>query len=89
MQGAENKFAAGRRVSYWQMMLAPPLRFLHCYIVRLGFLDGLVGLQISALTGMSSFVKQLRLWEMEHALPQPDPEAIHQAASASSPRQAA
>ena len=48
---------------------APPLRFLHCYIIRLGFLDGLAGLQISALTGMSSFVKQMRLWELEHAHP--------------------
>lgn len=75
VQGAENKFAAGKRCNYWQMFFAPPLRFLHCYVFRLGFLDGLAGLQISALTGMSSFVKQLRLWELEHALPQPDPEA--------------
>jgi glycosyltransferase involved in cell wall biosynthesis len=74
-QGARNKHAAGLRASYWQMLLAPPLRFLHCYIVRLGFLDGLAGLQISALTGMSSFVKQVRLWEIERAVAQPDPEA--------------
>jgi hypothetical protein len=47
---------------------------LHCYLVRLGFLDGLVGLQISALTGLSSFVKEIRLWELDYARPQPDPE---------------
>ena len=74
VQSAENKHAAGKRASYLRMLLSPPLRFLHCYIFRLGFLDGLAGLQISALTGMSSFVKQIRLWELEHALPQPDPE---------------
>ncbi|REK11410.1 MAG: glycosyltransferase family 2 protein [Planctomycetota bacterium] len=79
VQGAQNKYAAGKRASFWQMLLAPPLRFLHCYIFRLGFLDGLAGLQISALTGMSSFIKQLRLWEMEHRLDQPDPEAEHAA----------
>ena len=56
------------------MLLGPPLRFLHCYLLRLGFLDGLLGLQISALTGMSSFVKEIRLWELQHARLQPDPE---------------
>jgi hypothetical protein len=62
------------------MLLAPPVRFLHCYIVRLGFLDGMAGLQVSALTGMSSFVKQVRLWELDNALVQPDPEEEHRAA---------
>lgn len=75
VQGAKNKHAAGRRASFSHMLFAPPLRFFHCYVFRLGFLDGLAGLQISALTGMSSFVKQLRLWELDHALEQPDPEA--------------
>ncbi|HEX3725138.1 MAG TPA: hypothetical protein VHV08_02805, partial [Pirellulales bacterium] len=74
-QSAHNRHAAGKRASYLRMLLSPPLRFLHCYVIRLGFLDGVAGLQICALTGMSSFVKQLRLWELDHALPQPDPEA--------------
>ena len=29
------------------MPLSPPLRFLHCYVIRLGFLDGLAGLQVT------------------------------------------
>jgi glycosyltransferase involved in cell wall biosynthesis len=74
VQGAQNKYQAGRRATFWDMLLAPPFRFLHCYIFRLGFLDGLAGLQLSMLTGFSSFAKQIRMWEMEHALPQPDPE---------------
>jgi glycosyltransferase involved in cell wall biosynthesis len=82
VQGAENKFAAGKRASFWRMLLAPPLRFLHFYIIRGGFLDGMAGLQVSALTGMSSFVKQVRLWEMECALQQPDPEVEHAADAA-------
>ena len=78
LQGAQNYRAAGKRASYVRMLLSPPLRFLHCYIARLGFLDGIAGLQICALTGMSSFVKQIRLWELEHARPQPDPEAARE-----------
>ena len=79
VQSAESRFAAGKRASYARLLLSGPLRFLHCYIVRLGFLDGLLGLQICTLTGLSSFIKQVRLWELEHALPQPDPEAARQA----------
>ena len=79
VQGAQNKFQAGRRANFWAMLLAMPFRFLHCYIFRLGFLDGLVGLQLSVLTGFSSFAKQLRMWEMQHALTQPDPETARHA----------
>jgi glycosyltransferase involved in cell wall biosynthesis len=75
VQSAESRFAEGKRASYSRMLLSPPLRFLHCYVFRLGFLDGMAGLEICMLTGLSSFVKQLRLWELERALPQPDPEA--------------
>ncbi|MFV2070524.1 MAG: hypothetical protein ACC645_26450, partial [Pirellulales bacterium] len=46
------------------------LRFLHTYIVRLGFLDGLAGLQVCMLTGYSSFMKQARLWELWCHLPE-------------------
>jgi glycosyltransferase involved in cell wall biosynthesis len=88
-QSAHNRHTAGKRASYPRMLLSPPFRFLHCYIIRLGFLDGVAGLQICALTGMSSFVKQLRLWELDHALPQPDPEANIAAAPPLSDRQAA
>ena len=77
VQGAQNKLAAGKHVNFWEMAIAPPLRFLHCYIFRLGFLDGIAGLQISMLTGYSSFAKQIRMWELERGRPQPDPEAEH------------
>jgi glycosyltransferase involved in cell wall biosynthesis len=89
VQGAQNYHAAGKRVSYWRMLLSPPLRFLHCYLIRLGFLDGIAGLQICALTGMSSFVKQIRLWELEHARPQPDPETARIEARSTAERHAA
>lgn len=73
-QGAENYYLAGRRVRAVRLLFSIPLRFLHFYIIRLGFLDGLAGIQLCALAGISSFIKQCRLWEMEYRLPQPDPE---------------
>jgi glycosyltransferase involved in cell wall biosynthesis len=76
---------AGRRASFLKLLLSGPLRFLHAYFVRLGFLDGLAGLQVCALTGFYSFMKQARLWELHHSLPQPDPEQENGSAAASAP----
>jgi (heptosyl)LPS beta-1,4-glucosyltransferase len=59
--------AAGRRPSYWRLLLTPPLRFFRDYVVRLGFLDGAIGLQISWSAAFYSFMKQARLWELHHA----------------------
>ncbi len=56
--------AAGRRPSLLRMLAHPPLRFLRDYIVYRGFLDGLVGLQISWSSAFYSFLKQARLWEL-------------------------
>ncbi|RMG34551.1 MAG: glycosyltransferase family 2 protein [Planctomycetota bacterium] len=66
--------AAGRRPNYWRMLFTVPTRFLWLYIVRLGFLDGYVGLQICTLSAFYSFMKRARLWELTSGLPQPDPE---------------
>ena len=57
------------------MITRAPLRFLQLYVLRLGFLDGIPGLQVCMFTAFYSFLKQAKLWEMRHAIPQPDPEA--------------
>ena len=67
----------GRKVSRASMFFRAPLRFLQTYFLRLGFLDGIAGVQVCALTAFYSFMKQARLWELQHAVPQPDPEAHH------------
>ena len=64
-----------RRPSAWAMVTRPPLRFLQLYLFRLGFLDGIPGLQVCMTTAFYAFLKQAKLWELHHAIPQPDPEA--------------
>jgi hypothetical protein len=64
------------------MVTRAPLRFLQLYFLRLGFLDGMVGFQICMHTAYYSFLKQAKLWELNYAQPQPDPEE-NGAASAS------
>jgi glycosyltransferase involved in cell wall biosynthesis len=71
---ARDKFERGRRAVFWGMLLRPPIRFFQLYILRGGFLDGLPGLQMSMLIAFTGFLKQARLWELEHAVPQPEAE---------------
>ncbi len=64
----------GRVVRRVKLLLAMPTRFLSAYILRLGFLDGLVGFQVCMLTGFYSFMKQARLWELQQTIRQRDQE---------------
>jgi glycosyltransferase involved in cell wall biosynthesis len=66
----------GRKTAgFLPMITRAPLRFLQLYFLRLGFLDGIPGLQVCMFTAFYSFLKQAKLWEMREAIPQPDPEA--------------
>lgn len=77
--GAQDMWDRGQRTSPMKLLLRPFLRFLQLYILRRGFLDGMVGIQSCLLQSFFvSFVKQARLWEMEHAKLKPDPETVHQ-----------
>jgi len=73
--GALNLRDASRRPSLLAMVTRAPLRFLQLYIFRRGFLDGIPGFQICMHTAYYAFLKQAKLWELNYALQQPDPEA--------------
>jgi glycosyltransferase involved in cell wall biosynthesis len=74
--GALDYHDRGRRAGFFGLAVRPFLRFFQLYFLRLGFLDGLPGLQVCMLTAFfNTFVKQARLWEIDHAIRQPDPES--------------
>jgi glycosyltransferase involved in cell wall biosynthesis len=74
---AEDSWRQGQRTGFWGLLCRPMFRFLQLYVLRLGFLDGLAGLQVCMLTAyFNTFIRQGRLWEMEHGQPQPDPEGL-------------
>ena len=58
--------AAGRRVTVGGLLLRFPLRFFQGYVQRLGFLDGLAGLQVSFLVAYLSHLKLAYLWQLQH-----------------------
>jgi glycosyltransferase involved in cell wall biosynthesis len=63
--GALNYRDKGRRTNFPSMVLHPILRFIQLYVFRLGFLDGIPGLQVCAHTSFYVFLKHARLWELQ------------------------
>ena len=45
------------------LLLRPGLRFVRCYFLRRGFLDGVPGLIVAAITAYGVFIKYAKLWE--------------------------
>jgi glycosyltransferase involved in cell wall biosynthesis len=60
-------YKQGRRTNALQMLFRGPFRFLQGYVARLGFLDGVAGLQVCALVAYLSYLKHARLWELQNA----------------------
>jgi hypothetical protein len=56
---------ANRRATIADLLLHPPAAFLRNYILRRGFMDGGVGLILSAVNAWSVFLKFAKLWELE------------------------
>ena len=62
-RGSGKTRAVGR--SLRQLLFRFPLRFVQGYVLRLGFLDGLAGLQVCVLVAYLSWLKQAYLWQLQ------------------------
>jgi len=62
---ARQMFEQGQRASAWQLAIHPQLAFLRNYLVKGGFLDGHVGLIVSAMNKYYVFLKYAKLRELE------------------------
>lgn len=61
---AEELYERGERFSIIQLLVRPPWVFLKMYVVRAGFLDGLAGFVLCALSSLYVFTKYAKLWEL-------------------------
>jgi glycosyltransferase involved in cell wall biosynthesis len=62
---AEDMYEKGTEVRWYHFSLRPLYKFLHFYIVRGGFRDGVRGLIVCAIAGIGVFMKYLRLFELK------------------------
>ncbi len=66
---AREMFESGRRSRLSDITLRPFLAFARSYLLRLGFLDGVEGLEIAAAAGLHVFAKYAKLKELERNPP--------------------
>ncbi len=64
---ARRRFVNGGKFRLADFLLHPPFRFLKAYVFRAGFLDGMHGLVIAAVSAFASAMKYAKLWEMQRA----------------------
>jgi glycosyltransferase involved in cell wall biosynthesis len=73
---AKQWYEAGKRTSYFKLLVRPAFRFFREYILQGGILDGKVGLQQAWLCAFYSYLKQARLWELSQGLQHQDVETL-------------
>ena len=64
-EAARGLFAAGRSAQIRDLALRPLARFLRAYLLKRGFLDGIPGFVVAAVTAFHVFLKYAKLWELE------------------------
>ncbi len=61
-------FRRGRRPRAGDLTLRPLWRFIWCYILRAGFLDGEPGFQMAVNHAYAAYMKYAKLWEINRGL---------------------
>lgn len=62
---AQEKFKKGKKSSFVKMYLSPPFAFVRDFIFKGGFLDGKRGFAICRINAFSTYLKYLKLWELQ------------------------
>lgn len=66
---ARQMFQRGRRSSLFDLTARPCFAFVKTYLLRLGFLDGVEGFEVSVSSAVSTFAKYMKLRELHHSAP--------------------
>ena len=61
---ANERFSKGERVNFYHFTVKPIFRFIRDYFLKFGFLDGLTGFIICILSGMSVFMRSLKIKDL-------------------------
>lgn len=66
---AEAFHQAGKRGSYWRILLKPPARFLLEYLIKSGWRDGFYGYFIAKTSAQYVWLREMKLMEMGNKKP--------------------
>jgi len=65
---AEELHRTGRPSRFTDLLLRPPATFLRMYALKGGFVDGMPGFILAALSAAYVFVKYAKLWELDRGV---------------------
>lgn len=63
---AEMRYAKGKRFSFVKLFVSPAWKFFRSYIIKGGFRDGFYGFVICKNSAHSTFLKQVKLYQLWH-----------------------
>lgn len=56
-----------KQVGLFRLIMHPLYRFIKCYFIKRGFLDGIPGLIIAVNVSFGTFVKYAKLWDLQRS----------------------
>jgi len=62
---AKQHFTKGESFSLFRLLIKPFSKFIECYFLKKGIMDGLPGLIIAVGAGYSVFIRWAKVWELE------------------------
>lgn len=62
---AKSMYKQGRRASWFNILLSPLVKFIKDYFIKTGFLDGYYGFVISIISAHATFLKYIKLKELD------------------------
>ncbi len=62
---SQQRFVEDKRFRWGSLLLHSMFRFIKCYFIRRGFLDGAHGFMIAVVNSFGVFMKYAKLWELE------------------------
>ena len=65
-QEASTLAAQGKHATWWGLVVTPFLVFLGAYVKRGAWRKGITGLVEAVFTSYAAFVRQAKLWELQH-----------------------
>lgn len=62
---AEDHIRKGKKFSLLKLVIKPWVKFIECYFLKLGFLDGFAGFVIAVGAAYSVFLRWVKIWELQ------------------------
>jgi glycosyltransferase involved in cell wall biosynthesis len=62
---AEEHFQKNQKFYFYKLLVKPLSKFIECYLLKLGFLDGFAGFFIAVSAAYSVFIRWSKVWELE------------------------